>query len=318
MAGIVGQGTTFNLPNFVGDLFNISPSDTPLLSAIGGLTGGKQADAKLFEWSFYDLRSPADRARVEGADAPAAEERVRSGAYNVVEIHQEAVEVSYTKMAAVGQGASEAASIGAGRNPVQDELGWQVDQALLQVALDIEWSFINQAFANPATNASARKTRGIMAAITTNATAGGGAQLTEAMVLDAMQDAWEAGGLQVGETRTIMVNAALKRRLTAIFITGKGFAQGQERNIAGVNVTSIETDFGLLNIMLNRHMPAGDVAILSLEDLSPVFLLIPGKGFLFVEELAKSGAAERRQLYGEVGLEYGNERKHAKITNVIP
>lgn len=318
MAGIVGQGTTFNLPNFVGDLFNITPTDTPLLSAIGGLTGGKQADAKLFEWSFYDLRAPADRTRVEGAAAPAAEERVRASAYNVVEIHQEAVEVSYTKSAAVGQGATEATTIGASRNPVTDELGWQVDQALTQMALDIEWSFINQTFQNPATNASARKTRGILAAITTNVTAGGGAQLTETMVLDTMQNAWANGGLQLGETRTLMVNAALKRRLTAIFITGKGFAQEQERNIAGVSVTRIETDFGVVNVMLNRHMPAGDVAILSLEDLAPVFLLIPGKGFLFVEELAKTGASERRQLYGEVGLEYGNERKHAKISNVIP
>src|SRR5688500_4169881 len=161
MAGIVGQGTTFNLPNFVGDLFNITPSDTPLLSRIGGLTGGKQTDAKIFDWGFYDLRAPGDRTRVEGANAPSAEERVRETAYNVVEIHQEAVEISYTKQAATGQGATEAARIG--QNPVTDELEWQVDAALVQIALDLEWSFINQTFANPATNATPRKTRGLLA-----------------------------------------------------------------------------------------------------------------------------------------------------------
>lgn len=315
MAGIVGQGTTFNLPNFVGDLFNITPSDTPLLSRIGGLTGGKQTSAKIFDWGFYDLRAPGDRTRVEGANAPSAEERVRETAHSVVEIHQEAVEISYTKQAATGQGATEAQSIG-GDNAVTDELEWQVDAALVQMALDIEWSFINQTFANPATNATPRRTRGLLAAIVTNVTAGGGLALTEAMVLNTMQAAWNSGGLQEGETRTLMVNAQEKRSLTKIFVTNKGYAEST-RNVGGVNLSVIETDFGAVNIMLNRHLPAGNLVIASLEDLNAVFLLIPGKGFLFVEELAKAGAAERRQMYGEVGLEYGNERKHAKITNVI-
>lgn len=316
MAGIVGQGTTFNLPNFVGDLFNITPTDTPLLSRIGGLTGGESTNAKLFDWGFYDLRAPGDRTRVEGANAPSAEERVRETGYNVVEIHQEAVEISYTKQAASGQyGVTTDQRINGAGN-VADELEWQVDAALVQMALDIEWSFINQTYANPATNASPRKTRGLLAAITTNVTAGGGAALTEAMVLNTMQSAWESGGLQEGETRTLIVNAQEKRSLTKLFVTNKGYAE-TTRNVGGVNLSVIETDFGAVNIMLNRHLPAGNLVIASLEDLAPVFLLIPGKGFLFVEELAKVGAAERRQMYGEVGLRYGNERKHAKITGVI-
>lgn len=317
MAGIVGQGTTFNLPNFVGDLFNITPTDTPLLSRIGGLTGGEQTNAKLFDWGFYDLRAPGDRTRVEGANAPSAEERVRETGYNVVEIHQEAVEISYTKQAATGQYGVTVDQRINGAGNVGDELEWQVDAALVQMALDIEWSFINQTFANPATNATPRKTRGLLAAITTNVTDAAGGALTEDMILDTMQAAWTSGGLQEGETRTLMVNAALKRALTAIFITGKGY-QETTRNAAGVNLTVIETDFGAVNIMLNRHMPTGSLVVASLEDLAPVFLLIPGKGFLFVEELAKVGAAERRQMYGEVGLRYGNERKHAKIINAIP
>ena len=40
MAGITGQGNTFNLPNYVGELFALSRETTPFLSAIGGLTGG--------------------------------------------------------------------------------------------------------------------------------------------------------------------------------------------------------------------------------------------------------------------------------------
>ncbi|MCC5580590.1 DUF5309 family protein [Microtetraspora sp. AC03309] len=401
MAGITGQGTTFGLPNYVGELFAVTPADTPFLSAIGGLTGGEAADATLFTWQGYDLRDADDsRQRVEGANAPTAESRVRFNAHNVVEIHQEAIELSYTKLAATGQYAStgsnnaNAVSV-SGSNPVMNELDWQIEQNLKQIARDIEKSFITGTFANPGTNATARRTRGILEATETNvvtkgtlvgtavieaddetftiaahglangdavavssltggavgvlkpntlyyvvssatntfkvaakpggtviafSTDGGAVvtkatALTEPIVIDLMQDVWDNGGIQESETATLMCNATLKRALTKIFITDKNF-QETSRTIAGVRVTTIETDFGVLNIMLDRHMPTSVLSVVSLEECAPRFLPIPGKGFLFVEELSRTGASEKRQVYGEIGLKYGNERKHGKVLNV--
>lgn len=98
MSGITGTGTTYTLPNYVGELFAASPEDTPLRSAIGGLTGGESVGATLFEWQGYELRDAADnRQRTEGADITEFSERSRFKASNVVEIHQEAVSVSYSK-----------------------------------------------------------------------------------------------------------------------------------------------------------------------------------------------------------------------------
>jgi hypothetical protein len=68
--------------------------------------------------------------------------------------------------------------------------------------------------------------------------------------------------------------------------------------------------------MLDRHMPADTVAALSLEQLKPVFLEVQNKGHFFAEQLAKTGAYDKVMLYGEVGLAYGNERSHGKITNL--
>ena len=404
MAGITGQGTTFNLPNFVGDLFTITPTDTPFLSAIGGLTGGEAANATLFQWQGYDLRE-ADklRQRLEGANAPTAEARVRFNVNNVVEIHQEAIETSYTKMAATGQfdstGSNHAGSIGlSGGNPVVAEHTWQISQALKQIARDVEAGFINGSFQNPSSNATARKTRGIMAATATNVTdqgtlvgngastiaangtiteashglsvgdtvvarslasdaigvleedwlyyvltapdantftlgasaggstitfAGAGgtadfyatAELTDIMILDLLQDAYDNGGIMEQETATLMCNSTLKRAITKEFITDKNY-QEMSRTVGGVHVSTIETDFGRLNVMLNRHMPSGAVQVVSLEECAPCFLPIPDKGFLFVEPLSRVGAAERSQIYGEIGLKYGNERKHAKLLAV--
>ena len=88
MPGITGAANTYNAPNFVGELFGASPEDTPLLSAIGGLTGGESVGSPTFTWQGYDLRDAADnRQRKEGDDAPAAAGRARFSAGNVLEIH---------------------------------------------------------------------------------------------------------------------------------------------------------------------------------------------------------------------------------------
>lgn len=317
MTGIVGQANTFNLPNYTGELFAASPEDTPLLSAIGGLTGGESAGAKLFEWQGFDLRDAADnRQRLEGANAPDGAARSRYSAFNVVEIHQEAVEISYTRQAVSRARTTDGqpeVTIGSTSIPA-NELAWQLQQQYKQIARDIEKTFLTGTFANPSDNQSPRRTRGLIEAITTNvATA---ETLTEDDVLDLMQDVWENGGIQEGETRTLITNATLKRALTKIFIKDKGYQEGS-RNVGGVNLTTFETDFGSCNIMLNRYAPSDAIVVASLDECAPMFLEIPGKGHFFAEPLAKTGAADKVQLYGEIGLKYGDERKHGVLT-VVP
>lgn len=326
MPGITGQGTTYNLPNYVGELFAASPEDTPLLSAIGGLTGGESVGSTSFDWQGYDLRDPDDaRQRLEGANAPAGEERVRFNASNVVEIHQETVEISYTKQAANRQRGAGATSVTVGAVTLPaDELAWQIAQQMKQIARDVNKGFITGVYARPADNTTARKTRGLLAAVTTNTVAAPASPtaavtdplgldgLTDEVFLDLMQKAWENGGLQESETRTVLLNAPIKRRLSKLFI--KDRYNEQTRNVGGVNLQTIETDFGKVNLMLDRAMPTNKLAVVSLEDVKPAFLEIPGKGHFFAEPLAKTGASEKVQVYGEIGLNYGNERKHGVLT----
>src|SRR5690606_11247797 len=140
------------------------------------------------------------------------------------------------------------------------------------------------------------------------------AQGTE-YVLDLLQKVWDNGGIMESETATIMLGSYQKRKLSKVFITDKNYRE-QSRTVGGVNVQTIETDFGTLNVMLNRHMPSDQIAVVSLEQCAPVFLEIPGKGFLFTEPVATVGAADRFQISGEIGLKYGNEKAHGKIVNL--
>lgn len=314
MPGITGMGTTYNLPNYVGELFAASPEDTPLLSSVGGLSGGESVGATLFEWQGYDLRDAEDdRQRLEGADAPDGEARVRYNASNVLEIHQEAVSVSYTKQGATRQRGAGATAVTVGSTVIPaDELSWQLEQQFKQIARDVEKTFITGEYARPADNTAPRKTRGLLQATATNVVTVAEADLDEEAILDLFQKVWENGGIQESETRTVIVNAKLKRLLTKIFIKDKGYEE-QTRNVGGVNLQTFETDFGRANIMLNRYMPVDQLEVASLEELKPAFLEVPGKGHFFAEPLAKTGASDKVQIYGEIGLNYGNERKHGKL-----
>jgi len=115
MGAVSGLGDSYDLPNYVGELFNITPNDTPFLSAIGGMTGGKSVTSKQFTWQTVDNAAAAQTVVVEGADATFAE-RSRSEVTNVTQIMQYGVHVSYTKQAATGNKSGESIL---GNQPVQ-------------------------------------------------------------------------------------------------------------------------------------------------------------------------------------------------------
>ena len=309
MGAITGQGESYNLPNYVGELFNVSPTDTPLLSAIGGMTGGKSVTSKQFTWQTTDLAGATQTAAVEGAD-PTMKGRTRSEVINVAQIMQYGVEVSYTKQAAVGNLSGESII---GNQPVQDELAFQLDMAMKTAARDIEHSFIQGTYVADTNITTARKTRGMLEAVTTNEVAGAAAALDQAKVEDALKQMADSGA--PFEMPVIFANAFQKQKLSAIYSSALALAP-RDRNIGGVNITTIETDFGQVGIVFERHIPTDDVLIADLAFLKPVFLDIPGKGHFFVEPLSQTGAAYKYQVYGEIGLEYGPEQFHAKITNL--
>ena len=390
MPGITGQGTTYNLPNFVGELFQITPEATPLLSAIGGLTGGVSVKSTEKEWQIEDLRDNDQNVALEGANAPAGQSRFRSNVTNVAEIHHSAVETSYTKQGT--QNKTNTAGV-EGTNPIANEHDHQVMNELKAVAKDVNHAFWNGEYNKPTDNTTARKTRGLLQAISTNrviygsgeltattatnvitvthalnvgdkvvftardaitsvvigkvyfvesvsttasfkvAATSGGAAITlgtatgvkvipvssTAPTLDTynglFQKAYDNGGLGDVVSATIACNSSQKRNLTATYAAAyaKSDPLAGTRNVGGVNLTTIETDFGTLNIMLDRQLPQDALAIVSLEQLSPFFLEVEGQGHFFEEPLAKVGSATRSQLYGEIGLEYGNEKAHAQL-----
>lgn len=300
--------TTFNIPNYVGELFGLTPLETPFLSMIGGLTGGgRRTDSKEFAIQSYELPSATQPNIAEGADATFSGVD-RAQTFNVVQIFQEGVEVSYTKQAAVGNVSAANVSI-LGTQPVQSELDWQIQRKIEKIARDVEYTFLNGTYNAGENSGTPRKTRGLLTAITTNATAAGTAALTKELVDGILLKMYDSGAPMTRPV--IFVNGWQKQMLSGIY----GYAP-TDRNMGGVNVNQIETDFGTIGVVLARHMPTTALLVADVAYCKPVILFIPGKGFLFREPLAKSGSADKEQIYGEIGLDYGPELWHGKITGL--
>lgn len=317
MALVSGQGTTFDLPNYHGELFTVSPIETPFLSAIGGLNGARVVTSTLFEWQTIDRRAGSvNNSAVEGAAAPEGQERARTNVQNVVEIHQSAVEVSYTKQAARGN-FSGANIAPLATDAFIDEVSVQTMAELQSMALDIEQSFLSGTFSNPASNATARKTQGVLGAAATVSANGGVARaITPAIVTAHLKTMFDAGAKLPQDTTVIMVGADQKVALTNAYTAVAGTFLPPSRTVFGTNLEQIVTPFGNFAIMLNRWMPTGEVGVIDLSMCRPVFLQIENKGTLFLEPLAKTGASDKYQLYGEVGLDYGAPNEHGIITDL--
>lgn len=327
--GAAGFGS-WNLPNFVGELFKLSPLDTPFLSLAGGLTGGMSVAAPQFTWQDSQHRAPSltgtGRTAIEGDDATfTAQDRTER--VNVCEIFQYGVELTYTKQAATGllgtSGATPATGAESilGNQPVTNEMAWQLQIKVEQAALDAEISFLTGTFAYP-NDGTARQTQGIVGAITDIAkdaqaaadwtTSAGSPVLGRQMVNETAEDLY-TNGARLG-SMLIMLGAA-EKRITADDFQNQGNIQPRSYNRFGVNITEIETNVAPFGVVLNRHLAAETVLFLNMDVIAPCFLPIPGKGHFFLEPLAKAGSYDRMQLYGEIGLKYGPQGWHAKVTN---
>lgn len=302
-----GAGTVWNLPNYIGEIFTASKLQTPLLKMAGGLNGLKQTSN--FEFPVdqtYDHETAAQPEITETASltAPTAISYVRAQDKNVTQIFHEQVSISYEKMANGGR-LSGINTSGAIVNPVSEK-DWQIAKALEKIARDFEFTMIQGVY-QIATDADvANKTRGLNAAASTVVPASS-AQLSRELMQQLLREMYDAGA--TFDNAVVVVNSYNKQLLSDIY----GYAP-EDRNVGGVNIKQIETDFGNLGILLDPFQLASVVGIYDMAYVSVVSQPVPEKGHLFYETLAKTGAAESGQIFGKLGLDHGPGFKHGVIT----
>lgn len=305
--------TSFGVLNYSGMLFNKGNTRTPLSSIIG--SRAKTTNHVEFvtgqEYSSAGGTQPAI-SETASLTAPDATVVTRTQKTNVTQIFQETVGVSYTKMSNMGT-LSGVNIENQQANPI-NELDFQVGAKIQKIARDMEFTFIQGAYNKATDDSKINKTRGLTTAITTNVTAMGSKPLGLWDVADMVKKIYGANAptnglvLWCDAVTMFQINAdAVQNGLTVVPVA---------REINGIALSSVVTPLGVVYLYLGECLPSGTALLLNLDVIAPVYQPVPGKGNFFLEQLSKTGAGEKYQLFGQVGLDHGPEWYHGKFTGI--
>jgi len=306
--------------NYRGELFLIGQNQTPFLRTIAGRAA--RSNAFVFPMAQpWALNAAAQPAITEDDSVAAGTPTTytRAEDTNTAQIMKYDAAVSFKKQGTFGQLSGINTLDGA---PITDELAFQKAAALRQMAIDLEFSFLQGAYQAATNTATAAKTRGIIAGTATNAVAASAATLSEALIKQLLRTMVGSGAPMANPV--VFVNAFQKQKLTEIF----GYAP-TDRNVGGLNIKQIETDFGMLGVVYDPFMPIDTLQIAELSVCRPVFVpvsfsgnnngitndSVDGVDVLWVDT-AITGAAKGGFYYSQVGLDYGAEEYHGKITGL--
>ncbi|MGD8786652.1 MAG: DUF5309 family protein [Phycisphaerales bacterium] len=304
-------GTIWGLPNYTGELFTSDPINTPFLSIIGGLTGGVMTDN--FEFSTdsqYSHESLGQKSITENQSIAGITpvNFVRNQSKNVTQIFQEEMLLSYVKQS--NQGRLSGINTAGAQNNVVSEKDWQIAKHLESMARTVEWHFLNGTYNIATTSDTANQTRGMLAACTVNTVDAASAALSVPLVNELLLEMFTNGA---NFSNIVLFMGGYQH----VAITNLYAYAPESRTIGGANLQQIVTSYG--NIMIappHRMMPTDDILFADITVCEPVFQPVPGKGNLFYEDLAKTGAADSGQLFAQIGLNHGPVFMHGSLTSL--
>lgn len=227
----------------------------------------------------------------EGQDPPADESAIRTKVSNYTQIFQRGINVSHTMRSVLQAG-------------VADEYTYQVARRLMEVMREMDSSLVAGIKSASAGSDSVYRTMGGIIEFSSQST-GNLTTTSEALTLSVVngmcKDIWDDGGYP----NFILVGGKQKRAISA-------FDQSARRSVydstvAGYVVDKIITDLGfVLDVIVDPWVP-DDVAIVG--DLNKVRMMPLRNSAVRAEDLAKTGAAFKGQIYGEYTAEFRNAKE---------
>ena len=311
---MAGEAMSCRVLNYSAMLFNKGNVRTPLSSIIGGRR--KTTDHVEFvtgqEYTGGGAGSQPAISEEASLTAPSPSVVTRGQKTNVTQIFQEAVAISYAKQSNMGtlsgiNIANQAA------NPM-NELDFQAAAKMQKIARDIEFTIIQGTYQKASNDTTANKTRGLTEAITTNTKAMSSKPLGLWDVAEMMKKVYESNAPVQG--LTVWCDATTMFQLNADAVNNGLTIVPADRTLNGISLSKVLTPMGEVYLRLGECLKAGTALLLNLDVLSLVEQPTPGKGNFFMEELAKTGAGSKYQIFGQLGLDYGPEWYHGKWTGI--
>ena len=287
---------------------NISPEDVPLQSNIGS----ENVSNTYFEWQTDSLAAASTTAVLDGDDVAsfdATASTTRVGNHT---------QISRRTLIIADNLANQDL---AGRN---DEVSLQMAKRGKELKRDIEAVLCANNAKVAGNTTTARETAGLGAWITTNSNKAGtgtdptatdgsdarndGTQrdLTEAMVKDAMQQAFIEGG-----TPSLLMVGPYNKTVVSGFagIAAQRYQAPSDAPTTIIGAADVYlSDFGTLSVVPNRFQRERDAFLLDPEYASVCYLRP-----IQAVDLAKTGDAEKKMVIAEYGLKVSNEAAHAGV-----
>lgn len=274
-----------------------SPTDTPLTTLLMGKGKVVKAADITVTWRERQLNDARGTLKVEGSEAGEAIKSSRSTLSNLCQIIEKVTKVSGTAQALDPKG-------------IGKSFETEIADRLLETKRDLEWYFLNGTKASES-GMTPRQMNGLVNLVNANNVVDATEGLSEELMLNAMQKMWDHGSQ--GEYYTF-VNAGTKRLINKLLTTGGNIRVNTSNGlnqVMGITVQKIESDFGTLNLVLDRHMDANTMLIVDLDQVEIAEL----RGTFF-EMLPKAGDYFKGHILNESTIKLLNSYAGAKLTNI--
>lgn len=280
--------TQSELVNLSKEIAVVGVDYTPLTSLLLAKGKTEKATSTIYTWRERSLVHDEDISAVEGEDTTVFTESGRRELNNVLEIFKKGVSVSGTAIAMQS-----------------NQLNSEVSDRLLELKINLEKKLINGIKNDGSTAPYKRQMAGLVAfADPTNAVNVNGT-VTEDHIKQAMRNLWNKD-LAEG-TYYALVNADIKEQIDNVYKDRYSY-QHKTTNF-GLVVDSIETNYGTLNLILSKHVPADKMVVFNDAYLDIVYLREP-----VFEPLAKTGDSVKGQVIAEATLKVGSPKAVAVVT----
>jgi len=286
-------------------IYNISPTETPFMSSIG--TGS--ANGTKHEWQTDSLAAAAGNLVIEGDDSPSRALTATSRLLNHTQISTKPVVVTGTQEVVNKAG-------------VTSEMAYQIAKAGKELKRDMELDMTGKQAAAAGSSGTGRASRAYESWCNTNelhgtggSTNGAGAVtdgtqrvLTESLLKSNLKACYDQGG----NPDLLLVGSFNKQKVSGFTGNSTRMDMAEDRSLVAT-IDVYVSDFGEVRVVADRILrSSGRTALVVDTEMWSVAYLRP----FGVQDLAKTGDAEKKQLLVEYTLVAKNEAANGKIADL--
>lgn len=319
------------LPAYYGFFHALNPQQNPVVTMLSA-KGVTIVPNKVYGLTYHEIANETSANLKPDLAVPTKGSTNFTTGSNTCQVWFEGCGVSYARKGDQAMGRVVGYQNPSNPSIEPDPMARGLIEAVGKIKSQLEWIGREGEYAIPSTGTTGtweqrgyRYAEGLTIGTCTGAVAGTGTlgtlgTLNFTLLQDTLQSIYDAGNWGNGVALTALCNSTVKRALTDIFKSEYNMGKnGVSTNKSGVNLTTFETDFGDVDILLTRNFPKNDLYFLNMGVMDIKVRPVPGMpdgGWLFEDEMAHTAAGKEVGIYTEMGIDYASGSFHGRIFGI--